>query len=265
MHEGYDRDDAYLMVEDEFQTVAQSYTGHLHHAEYKRLVKQARHAGPKALPHPTSPMSKEARNRLRVATLQTKQKDTLQRVTGDGSIGEDAEAAKVADLWSGTSLGPLMASGSQQKRSLVGLEGMSSSTKAGLGISRSQSSRQEIREEDADETLNLDTVQLKKPREVSDATRTSVARTVSSEVVPQQATTGLTSKSRSVEKHTKAPTSSPVPAEQPKRPVPKRRLVFDFDDGFDQQETARKPIHEARKPQREQEKKSRLDEVPMWL
>lgn len=139
MHEGYDGDDIYIMVEDEFQDIAQSYTAHLHLAEYKRLMKQAREAPPKALPEPTSPMSKEATRRLQSAALQKKQKDTLQRVIRR-TVAEEEEEEKVVDPWSGTSLAPLMASGNQQKTSLLGLEKMSSNTKAGMGFGRSQGS-----------------------------------------------------------------------------------------------------------------------------
>jgi hypothetical protein len=139
MHEGYDADDIYIMVEDEFYTVAQTYTAHLHLAEYKRLVKQAREAPPKALPEPKSPMSRQAKQRLKSDALQLKQKDALQKVLGSTSMEaeEEEEEDKVADLWSGTSLAPLMAGGNQEKTSLLGLERMSSNTKAGMGFVRS--------------------------------------------------------------------------------------------------------------------------------
>ncbi|RMZ90288.1 hypothetical protein DV736_g2469, partial [Chaetothyriales sp. CBS 134916] len=53
MQEGYDADDIWMMVEDEFQTLAHSFTRHLHHAEYKRLMIKAKHdAPPKALQDP---------------------------------------------------------------------------------------------------------------------------------------------------------------------------------------------------------------------
>jgi hypothetical protein len=142
MHDGYDRDDIYIMVEDEFQSVAQSFTAHLHQAEYKRLVKEAKEAGPKALPEPTSPMSKQAKNRLAAAKLKKRQDDSLRWTGSLRTTGADEEEEEeLADLWSGTSLAPLMVSGSQEKRSLVGLQRMSSSTKAGLGITRSQGSQ----------------------------------------------------------------------------------------------------------------------------
>lgn len=136
MHEGYEGDDIYIMVEDEFQSVAQSYTAHLHQAEYKRLMKEARNKPPKALPEPTSPMSKSSRNRLKSAILQNLQKDALRQVSGKDPQEEEDEDG-VADLWLGTSLAHLMTTGSQGKTSLVGLERISSTTRAGVGLSRS--------------------------------------------------------------------------------------------------------------------------------
>lgn len=147
MRNGYDKDDIYIMVEDEFQTVAQSYTTHLHHAEYKRLMREARTAPSKNLPEPTSPMSNEAKRRLQSATLQRKQSDVLRQVTGKASTVQDEED-KNSDLWSGTSLAPLMAQTSQQKTSLVGLERILSTTRASSGYSRSKGSGGQSRNEE---------------------------------------------------------------------------------------------------------------------
>jgi hypothetical protein len=147
MRNGYDKDDIYIMVEDEFQTVAQSYTAHLHHAEYRRLMREARTAPSKNLPEPTSPMSNEAKRRLQSAALQRRQSDVLHQVTGKASTVQDEED-KISDLWSGTSLAPLMVQSSQQKTSLVGLERISSTTRAGSGYSRPKSSGGQVSNEE---------------------------------------------------------------------------------------------------------------------
>jgi hypothetical protein len=139
MRDGYDGDDIYIMVEDEFQAIAQSYTAHLHRAEYKKLMRESKQRPAKALPEPTSPMTSDARKRLKAAALREKQKGTLQQVTGIELIDEEDEEDKIGDLWSGTSLGPLMADGSQPKTSLVGLERLNSTTRAGMGFARSRS------------------------------------------------------------------------------------------------------------------------------
>ncbi|KAK4574561.1 hypothetical protein LTR86_001402 [Recurvomyces mirabilis] len=49
MQEGYDADDIWIMVEDEFYTTAQTFTQHIHHAEYVRLKKLAKARGAKTL------------------------------------------------------------------------------------------------------------------------------------------------------------------------------------------------------------------------
>ena len=277
MHDGYDRDDIFIMVEDEFQTVAQSYTAHLHHAEYKRLVKQAREAPPKALPEPTSPMSKQTRNRLKAVALEKRQKESLRRVTGQKSNGEQEDEDKAADLWSGTSLAPLMANSSQQKRSLLGLEGISSSTKAGLGVGRSQSSRRFAADEETD-TLGLDITSHKSPMQQKDVVSTARPRRVGENGLTQnEATTP-----RMIEKHVSEPVAPPTQSKPEARPITKRKFFYDSDDMVDQPKTRTKlgvgtqkltstKLSNGnsllrRRPTDEQEKKtSRLDEVPLFI
>jgi hypothetical protein len=138
MVEGYDADDIWMMVEDEFQTLAQSFTRHLHHAEYKRLMRKAKEAPRKTLPEPVSPMSKHTKQMLKRGTLASKQQETLDRVISGGRDrdGSDDTGEQEVDPWRGTSLAGLMATGSQEKRSLRGLERMPSSTRAAKGFSR---------------------------------------------------------------------------------------------------------------------------------
>lgn len=49
MRDGYNADDLYLMVEDEFQAVAKEYSKHLHTGEWLRLKKLAKSRGEKTL------------------------------------------------------------------------------------------------------------------------------------------------------------------------------------------------------------------------
>ncbi|ETN45162.1 uncharacterized protein HMPREF1541_10039 [Cyphellophora europaea CBS 101466] len=134
MQDGFDGDDIWMIVEDELQTVAQSFTAHLHHLEYKRLVKKAKDAPTKTLPTATSPMSKDAKRRLQRDILQTKQQKALERV-GAGPTATVAEE-QLDDPWRGTSIAGLIASGSQEKRSLKGLDRLPSSTRAARGFGR---------------------------------------------------------------------------------------------------------------------------------
>ena len=135
MREGYDEDDEWMIVEDEFQTLAQSFTKHLHHAEYKRLMRKARDAPKTQLPEPKSPMSRETKQRLRRKALERKQSDGLDEIMPTVAEGNDGrvEDERVEDPWRGTSLAGLMATGSQEKRSLKGLGKLPSSTRAAKG------------------------------------------------------------------------------------------------------------------------------------
>jgi hypothetical protein len=137
LREGFENDDIWMMVEDEFQALAQSFTAHLHRAEYKRLMKKAKDAPPKPLPEPTSPMSKETQRMLQRRALVDKQNKALECITAASEIervSDDADEEKVEDSWRGTALAGLMALGSQEKTSLKGLEKLPSSTRAAQGF-----------------------------------------------------------------------------------------------------------------------------------
>lgn len=134
MREGFEEDDIWMIVEDEFEALAKTFTAHLHHAEYKKLVKQAREAPPKALPTATSPMSKETRRRLQRDTLHHKQQEALDGIGAGRRHGVSDE--HVEDPWRGTSIAGLIASGRQEKRSLKGIDRLPSSTRAAQGFAR---------------------------------------------------------------------------------------------------------------------------------
>ena len=151
MVEGYDEDDIWMMVEDEFQTLAQSFTAHLHHAEYKRLMKKAKEAPRKELPEPTSPMSKETKRKLQRQARDISNKDVLDRMIGGSKIADDTDEEKVDDPWRGTALAGLISASSQEKTSLKGLEKMPSSTRAARGF---------FKAETKDRTKKLDAIDL---------------------------------------------------------------------------------------------------------
>ena len=142
MREGYDEDDIWMMVEDEFDSLARTFTSHLHHAEYKRLMKKAREAPRKELPDPQSPMSKETKRKLQRGALDKQQQDALGRIGARiDNDPVDAEEDKVDDPWRGTALAGLIALGSQERPSLIGLEKMPSSTRAAQGFSKAEAAR----------------------------------------------------------------------------------------------------------------------------
>ncbi|KLJ09624.1 hypothetical protein EMPG_14950 [Blastomyces silverae] len=148
---GLDNDDQYIMVEDEFLATAQSFTRHLHHAEYVRKknetkVKNAKAI--KALVRPTgvkSNLSAESRKNMESEENSARHKaalSELKRMAGrppvDSEVedeGIDSEEDKDDDPWVGTSLQNLMTYQTKHQ-SLVGLHGIRSTTRAALGFSK---------------------------------------------------------------------------------------------------------------------------------
>lgn len=142
------------MVEDEFYAIAQTFTKHLHQAEYIRRKKEARARNATAIndiSRPTdgkTPMSAETRRKKEAEANADRQRAGVDRVTGvkrgreessdnkEHGGGEDAEDDDdPEDLWAGTSLGGLMMS-PRKGRNLVGNAGVKSSTKAAAGYSQ---------------------------------------------------------------------------------------------------------------------------------
>ena len=139
MHEGYDRDDIYIMVEDEFQAVAQSFTKLLHHAEYMRMKKKARENPPNTETKVTDQVSTEIKRKLRARALHGKQVGAVKTMTGEVVSGSE-EDVKDDDPWVGTTLAGLMTTdGSKQRTALLGLEKIPSSTRAAQGFGRGES------------------------------------------------------------------------------------------------------------------------------
>ncbi|PWY89036.1 hypothetical protein BO70DRAFT_393553 [Aspergillus heteromorphus CBS 117.55] len=148
LREGFDKDDIYMMVEDEFYAVAQTFTQHLHYAEYVRRKKEAKLQSATViqnLARPTdgvTPMSEEVKRRKAAEELSLKQKAGVERGRGerpavdseeerdDNNIEEEGEEG---DMWAGTSLHDLMVS-PRKARSLVGIQGVKSSTRAAAGL-----------------------------------------------------------------------------------------------------------------------------------
>ncbi|KAL4742745.1 hypothetical protein BDV11DRAFT_166905 [Aspergillus similis] len=144
IREGLDKDDIYIMVEDEFYTVAQTFTRHLHYAEYVRRKKEAkvRNADTIAdIARPTSgvtPMSVELKKRYAADELEARQRDGLDAVLGkqlprDEDAGDDPE---MEVSWAGTRLQDFMLR-PKKVRSLARLQKPRSSTRAAAEFSQS--------------------------------------------------------------------------------------------------------------------------------
>lgn len=131
MREGVDGDDVYMMVEDEFQTVAQSFTAHLHMAEYRRLKQEARERQ-RDRPVVPAKASFEVKYKHAQKELEERQKTTLKAMTG----GEDEEQVEeeIVEPWAGTSLAGLMRWDGSQRTSLKGLDKLNSGSRASQGL-----------------------------------------------------------------------------------------------------------------------------------
>ncbi|KAL2808986.1 hypothetical protein BJX63DRAFT_374821 [Aspergillus granulosus] len=146
LKEGLDKDDIYIMVEDEFYAVAQSFTQHLHYAEYIRRGREAKLQNAtriQDIARPTdgvTPMSETLKKKYAAEELRARQKDGVERLDGNSArddnddgkeaLGDDIEEE---NSWAGTHLQDLMLS-PRRVRSLVGLQGIRSSTRAAAGF-----------------------------------------------------------------------------------------------------------------------------------
>src|SRR3954447_8787885 len=151
MHEGYDADDIFMIVEDEFQSVAQSFTHHLHHAEYVRMKKKARTASPPTPAIPLNGIRAETRNKLEAKNLSSRQNKAVKDMIGVTGVAspEEGEEEKANDPWQGTSLAGLMSKdGAHTRTALVGLEQIPSSTRAARGFGRGEADSPPKREVD---------------------------------------------------------------------------------------------------------------------
>ena len=153
MRDGLDRDDIYIMVEDEFHAVAKQFTQHLHHAEYVRLknLSKARNASTiSTISRPTdsiTAMRVETKKKKENEAKAARQKAALEQIKGRAMQKRSSESedeldmqVKEDDPWAGTTLQGLMTSPSRNNTSLTGLQGVLSSTRAAAGFSKPRAS-----------------------------------------------------------------------------------------------------------------------------
>ncbi|KAJ5561051.1 Transcription initiation factor IIA gamma subunit [Penicillium sp. DV-2018c] len=135
--EGIEHDDGWIMVEDEFYAVAQTFTQHLHHAEYLRRrkeVKAANAAGLREIERPTdgrTPLPKEADRKKEAEILRDRQKAGLAQIEDPGAGQNDEDDDD--ERWAGTHLHDLMTS-PRKSRALAGVSAPKSFTRAAAGF-----------------------------------------------------------------------------------------------------------------------------------
>lgn len=134
------------MVEDEFYAVAQSFTQHLHYAEYLRRKKEAKTKSAEAIrdiERPTdgrTAMPKELQRRKDAEARAACQKAGLEQIAGQDEDKNDDEEDQDEDTWAGTHLHGFITS-PRKARSLVGASGLKSSTRAAAGFGQAGASR----------------------------------------------------------------------------------------------------------------------------
>ncbi|EEH41991.2 hypothetical protein PAAG_03912 [Paracoccidioides lutzii Pb01] len=149
MKEGLESDNQYIMVEDEFLATAQTFTRHLHHAEYVRRKKEAKIKNANALKDLArsaglkGTLSADIRKNMESeenAAQHNAALEEFKRVAGrppvDSEVedGVGSEEDSDDDPWVGTSLQNLM--NQKKHQSLVGLQGIRSASRAALGFSK---------------------------------------------------------------------------------------------------------------------------------
>lgn len=152
MLEGYDRDDIYRMVEDEFLAVARTFTKHLHRAEYERFKAHAKEWNVSTASTISRPvdsitaMRAETKKKKEAEARDAKNKATLERLgnpakrrRSDSDISDPEDQDKDIRSWKGTALQDLMRRGPKKNQSsLIGLGGIKSSTRAAAGYLKSE-------------------------------------------------------------------------------------------------------------------------------
>ncbi|KAK3721310.1 hypothetical protein LTR37_003186 [Vermiconidia calcicola] len=151
MREGYDADDIYRMVEDEFYITAKKYTQHIHHAEYARLKRLARSRGAGTLQSISrgtdgrTEQSTELKLRLEADAKAKKQKAGLKGMHSDDESSGDED-----DYMNDPQLAGLMTGEELMGRDLTGLAKAKSNTRAAAGFDQSPRNVERFRDALAD-------------------------------------------------------------------------------------------------------------------
>jgi hypothetical protein len=143
MVEGLEWDDRYRMVEDEFLSIAQRFTVHLHAAEYKRQVKLAKARNAEAISSISRPvtgkMPGETARKIEAIALAKEQRDALKSLAGKKSEnGQDPDDSSDAEdlAYFGTTLHGLMDSPRRKTTSLAKAGSIGVATRAAAGFQR---------------------------------------------------------------------------------------------------------------------------------
>ncbi|KAM0157856.1 hypothetical protein ACHAPG_004401 [Botrytis cinerea] len=138
MEEGREHDDKYRIVEDEFLTVAKSFTVHLHTAEYKRLGKIAKTRNADAINSISRPvvgrMPDATRRKAEEIARSKNQRNVLEKLIGKKEDGLSDDSDEETLPFVGTSLYGLMTSPKKRGISLMNISSPTKTTRAAAGF-----------------------------------------------------------------------------------------------------------------------------------
>lgn len=146
MEDGFDHDDRYRMVEDEFLDAAKEFTRHLHAREYARMKKAARSQNAATINSISRPvtmrMPDQTKRKVESVARSKKQATSLRGLLGkQRNISEsDEDSDGAGSVWLGTALHGLMESPRKSSATLATLGSFNSATRAAAGFKRSYSS-----------------------------------------------------------------------------------------------------------------------------
>ncbi|KFY15044.1 hypothetical protein V492_02258 [Pseudogymnoascus sp. VKM F-4246] len=147
MIDGFNNDDRYRMVEDEFLDVAKEFTQHLHAAEYKRMKDSAKAqnaATINAISRPvTTKMGGETSRKVESIARAKKQAGVIKDINGDQPPEQEGDSDESQGPWLGTALQGLMEKPRASAVPLADISGFHSTSKAAAGYKGSSIGRME--------------------------------------------------------------------------------------------------------------------------
>jgi hypothetical protein len=141
MDEGMEHDDKYRMVEDEFLTVAQKWTVHLHAAEYKRQEKMVKARNAETISSISRPvtdrMPDQTRRRVESVARSKTQRSAIEGLLGKKAAADDIDDSDEDGLpYVGTTLHGLMDSPRRKAASLSKIGSARTATRAAAGFQK---------------------------------------------------------------------------------------------------------------------------------
>ncbi|KFX93468.1 hypothetical protein O988_06817 [Pseudogymnoascus sp. VKM F-3808] len=176
MIDGFNNDDRYRMVEDEFLDVAKEFTQHLHTAEYLRMKNNARAqnaATINSISRPvTTKMGGQTRRKVESVARAKKQADAIKDIHGDQPREElEGDSDESQGPWLGTALHGLMERPRASAMPLTDISGFSSTSKAAAGYKGSSVGRMETYDVPDPEEFELAKPTTIKPTEEAEETQ----------------------------------------------------------------------------------------------